>query len=271
MKTARPGPVARRSAPSLFVKFGLPALGIGVGISILGWTNFYVGFGVVTVSFVFLLVDMYAALPASQKGKRSLVFCAGAVVWGVLAYLTFVSAPVATDIISGEGYKEGDNIYGINWRAVYSEVRIAVHNNTDMEYSDLEIYIQTNENINEAGIYSGFNQCAIGPDLNRIDFPHLVTPDKLSVPLFDPGVRPISAPVYRIRCDKLAARSKFEAVFAIIKGGPNPFPTERVKARWAILELTWVGGYRSRSDTVRKCFVADCGNEIPAKIINPFR
>jgi hypothetical protein len=146
-----------------------------------------------------------------------------------------------------------------------------VHDNTDREYSGLEIYIQTNENINQAGIYSRFNQCAIGPDLNRIDFPHLVTPDKLSVPLFDPGVRPISAPVYRIRCDRLTARSKFEAVFAIVKGGPVPPSTERVKARWAILELTWKGGYRSRSNIVRKCFVADCGNEIPEKIVNPFR
>jgi hypothetical protein len=179
-------------------------------------------------------------------------------------WFIFIPAPLNFGLGPGEfTYPDGTDILGIKWKNNFLELHLLLSNDTDIDYSNLDIFVRSNLGIAESGMYKGFNQCISGPAETgvagvTIGFGERENGKLIGVPLF--AKTPSVATVYRLRCEKFTARSRIEIVYALVPTPPN---TSYKNLRWAIFSAKYEGGYRKRVVFDKRCFVPSCGTEIP--------
>lgn len=78
------------------------------------------------------------------------------------------------------------------------------------------------------------------------------------------GDQPISANIYRARCDKIAPKSAINLIFALSK--PNGNDSE---SRWILLSAKYEAGGHKREKLIRECFVTSCNDEMPKSFDEP--
>jgi hypothetical protein len=109
------------------------------------------------------------------------------------------------------------------------------------------------------GIINSFGQCTFDAvsDVKPTEI-HGVDDrgNKITIPIEPiPGLQPIAS-IYRIRCDKLAAKSEIEVVLGLLSfsfGKNNPVGP-RTKSLWALVHLNYEGRGRVRDVTDLKYF-----------------
>jgi hypothetical protein len=158
---------------------------------------------------------------------------------------------------------DGTNIYGIEWKNNYSELSIIITNDTNVNYTDLDIYIRTDMMIAAGGIAPGVNQCFTEGDIPGLSVAgqrftvHGMEGGPLEIPLFNMQVKKSS--IYRIRCARTAAKSRIDAEFAIVAGGFDLNPPPKIQAKWAKVSMDYDASFRHRPRFFKQCFIDDCG------------
>jgi hypothetical protein len=157
-------------------------------------------------------------------------------------------------------------MYGIKWKADYVPVNILMMNESDMDYSNYEVYITTNQSIADVGVDAGRNKC-----MADVKTPHLeIASPTLSFIGEDGKVitRPIAlskqGKFYLIQCDKLGTHSKIDVVLAVIR--EDPF----AKLAWAALSARYVADNRARVYPAEQCFLASCADNPPKSLNDVF-
>jgi hypothetical protein len=136
-------------------------------------------------------------------------------------------------------------------------------NFTNLEYTNLDLLVQSNLKFAEAGIHADFNQCIIGPQTPGTAGFHIggmtLSLGNKPIPLY--AMKPDAASVYRLSCEKLKSGSQIEVVFAVV---PNPINDSEKSLRWTIVSAEYEAGYRKRGPVFKPvCFVSSCETEIP--------
>jgi hypothetical protein len=99
------------------------------------------------------------------------------------------------------------------------------------------------------GTSGSINQCVATPENPYVSiFDATLSSKGTSLPLFREDQQ-FSSSFYRVRCDKIAARSKVEIVLAIIR---------QDKLSWAAGRAGYNAVNRARSSSYGQCFSAPC-------------
>jgi hypothetical protein len=223
---------------SWFLQFGIPVAAVGIGVSIMGWTNFWFGLGVATIAYAFLVFDLLRFLEHRKTWERIIVGISALMLYLFFAWTIFVPTPLDVLLFSTPGnYDENTDIYGIKWKSNFTELGIVIENDTGTNYTDLDAYIRTDVTIATGAISSGgVNQCSLEADLPGLQIAgaqlNIVGTQK-SIPLFLNRLNP--ATIYRLRCPRVASKSRVDARFAVV-GAPG---NNKVQPRWAKLSAEY--------------------------------
>jgi hypothetical protein len=243
----------------------IPALGLAMGVGMIGYQNFWLGCALVTSATLYLLFELLK--PNSQFRLRQKVIGSSvlATIYGVFLWLIFVSAPLTVFISSEDGnYADGADIFGMKWHSNYSKLHMILTNESDFDYTNVDIRVHTTRNIVDAGWSTEFNACIVKADLKNFAGEVIMTDkngNRADVPL-DVSRNRTLAPVYRIHCNSFLAKSTIEIIFAV------PAPKEFLS--WAIVSVAYDGGYRHRTQFVPKCFITQCGNIPDHTPVSPY-
>jgi hypothetical protein len=181
--------------------------------------------------------------------NKLLKICTGvivsAAVYGVILWILFRPPDIRIDLFSKPGnYPEGTDIYGIKWRSNYSELGIALFNDANIDYINLD------------------NQCSLsfalpGPEITDITITPADAKSKApSIPLLTPS----GGSLYRMRCARFASKSRIDARFAITADS-----AQRVEPQWGMLSADYEANFMPRHSFVPRCFKGNC-RQIPEKI-----
>ncbi len=123
-----------------------------------------------------------------------------------------------------ENYPDRSDVYGIEWRPAFSRVQFLLSNPSDKNYDNLDLFILLDRSIVEGRVVSEFNACKFGPanaPPEGLLFGTAEDGQDLTIPV-TPSAAAISfVPLYRLRCERLAARSQILMVLATIEFGPG--------------------------------------------------
>jgi hypothetical protein len=194
----------------------------------------------------------------------------------------WIFAPAAL-MMTGESrlshYPEGAVVAGIKWEARFSEIRLKIANDTDNDYSDLVLRVETDLGINQLRpaydskpAYDSFG-CSVFPDIPPISAPRVVHHwrDEQGIWHEEEGVslpdENVGSWAYRITCSELPHDSKIDFVGALsnqnfnLKIGQSLYLPPR-PARWVRMDATYTFRHE-RTANVIYCF--EMGSN-PAKI-----
>lgn len=142
--------------------------------------------------------------------------------------IVFVHAPLKlTARVSGGYYADHTNIAGIDWNVQFSELRIDLTNNTDIDYESLDLTINPHTPIYSSWV-AGVSQFSNVPETTFILNPlnmnvtgHGVDP-KTAMPFDVPFTSGAFAGGFRMLCKKLPKHSTMQIVVALSNGVPPP-------------------------------------------------
>jgi hypothetical protein len=242
---------------SWFVQFGIPFGAVGIGLSMMGWTNFWLGLAIASIAYGFLAIDLVRFLRHPKKWQRVAAAIVGAGLYIYFLWNVLVPAPLNVLLAAdAANYPVDTDIYGIKWKPHFTELVLVISNDTDTSYTDLDAYIRTDITTQTGALEpGGVNQCSLEaslPGLNIAGAQLTAVETHQSIPLFLNRLTPAS--IYRLRCPRLASKSRVDARFALV--GPA---VGKVQARWAKLSTEYDASYRHRSSFFKQCFVANCG------------
>jgi hypothetical protein len=86
---------------------------VGVGLTMMGLTSFYVGLAISTICYVVLTFAIHVSLPPNG---RAFVGIGAIVLYFIFLNFILIDAPFKVIIMSEEGnYSTGEEVYGIKW------------------------------------------------------------------------------------------------------------------------------------------------------------
>jgi hypothetical protein len=178
-------------------------------------------------------------------------------VFGITLWIILVPAPCAYLFSSRGDYQEGTDVYGVKWKPSYSELGFLLSNDSDTDYTDLNILIGINPGLGfeAGGMAPGINQCALGLELPENMFDLRLTSADKNRPLSIPLLTLTAGTRYRVRCSNFAPRSKIEVRVAVVPERGE----QRIEPQWAALSVDFYASYRHRHWFLPQCFKSDCG------------
>jgi hypothetical protein len=218
-------PENRTNPREWILRWGLPAAAVGVGMALMGLVSFWWGLIILLLGCCVLAVDCARQMHGASRvlGLLALfVFIAG------VCWYAFRPNPLLIDaIVAGAGYEPDTKLAGISWGPNIGDLRVDIRNETDRDYDDLDIQIDTSPfYIMQLAELTGkpiqSHPDAIAPPM-YITLKENGTGRTVIVPA-DPG-KHMPWPKYRVRCDKLARKTTLQLVLAIAlfnswKNGP---------------------------------------------------
>jgi hypothetical protein len=252
---------------SWLISFGVPTSLVAAGLGMLGFINFWRGFIVMSVGFGLASILLWwLVISARQRNaKYHAVFAAAVPVllYAAVVWLVLVPAPLDVGIALPPGnYQEGRDVAGLKWRSDYSPMIVVVRNETGLEYTNLDIWVRTSEDIAGVGIASGIAHCAAQAAIPgmMIASPSISTTDKegktTTVPL-----TLTNGTFYRVQCDRLGPMSGMDLTIAAVvnprvaKGSKESSPPT-----WGALSADYEAAGRRRSEFFSECLQLRCGH-----------
>jgi hypothetical protein len=256
------------AAQSAIVRLSIPSLVFGLGFTMIQ-RNFWAGIALMTVAIPLFWWMIFRVFRTEERYQRLSGVLITSALYLLILWILLVPAPLDVLLFAEPGnYPEGTNIYGIEWKPNFSELGIVLTNDTDIDYTNLDVYLRTDLMIANGGVAPGTNQCSIEADLPGVSIAdaRLTATDekgnKFSLPVFDRS-RPIIATDYRMRCARFAGKSKIDSRFSIV--GKDLFSGSHIQPKWGKLSADYDASFRHRSRFFKQCFVANCG-EMDEKI-----
>ena len=172
------------------------------------------------------------------------------IVYVVIIWLAFVPAPLIVLVQPSDGnYLTDSEHLGIKWKSEYYPVNLVLTNETKNDFEKFYLYIQVSKPMAEVGVGKSINTCVPSIVTPKVHFSlSQITANGTTIPLFGEGSDKTSSPYYKIRCDKVAANSNVEFVFAVLSGKPE----------WATIQATFFAAGRDRVQVLPKCFSGSC-------------
>ena len=205
---------------------------------------------------VWWLGDWYFFSKKLAFGRQLLGYFLPAILFLGTTWVATRPAPLDVNFFSVPGsYVDGTTLNGIKWKPEFSRFEVKISNDTSMEYTDFVAFLRTDLLFYESGIQTNtINHCvtAYGRPDTIIAYPTLTTENGKTLAL-DSGT--VVSTYYTIKCDRLAPNSSVDFTFAVA-----PERMTLANPEWAVMHFDYVGGYRSRSDTPKKCFATCMGD-----------
>lgn len=241
------------------VQLGLPGLGIGVGMTMTGYINFWAGMGLAGACT--LLFAIHWRRISKQQPKHIRLFgyaipCAFAV---YLIYMTM--RPIHADIsLSAEElpYQAGSVVAGIKWQDSDHEMRVFLSNGSNESYANINVLIRTDAMIRQIGWLSKLTQCAAEPTLGPIQIASgsmtMISEDgkKVRVPLSEPQ----AGNMFKVLCDKVLPEETLQIIIAA--SAPIGAQSSSTNPKWITAEANFDAFGRSRTLRTSKCFDKAC-------------
>jgi len=158
---------ARSRAAKYAVKIGLPLVLIGIGISLFFTPNFWTGVIIFCIGIWLATRDIARQPFVRRLKRRDKIFLRIAYVAAVLAFAWWLFRPVQVELQASSNvptYGEGTDVSGIHWTKEYSDLRLSVRNNSDLDYDNLDIAVTTDETFVDLRQTSGLASCTIAPE-----------------------------------------------------------------------------------------------------------
>lgn len=249
-------PATAKGVRHWIFELGAPALLLAIGFGMTGYTNFWLGFVVMTLAVGYIIYDFLAIHVERPKVFRLTGAGITVAVYAAVLWFVFVPAPLVPLITTPQGnFPEGEDIQGIQWKASYWPVQIRISNDTDLNYDGFDSYVRTNLDIAHVAIRGYINQCVASVEnpYFEVAFPTNAVKDPSGkttvVPLFQPQDQQTISTFYRIRCDKIAPHSSIDVIVAVASATPPD---------WAALSAQYVAANRKRNPFSAQCFVSAC-------------
>lgn len=175
---------AKERAVKYATKIGLPLVLIAIGISLFFTPNFWTGVIVFCIGIWLATRDIAKQPFVRRLKRRDKILLRIAYVVAVVLFAWWLFRPVQVELQASSSvpaYGEGTDMNGIRWTKEYSELRLSVRNNSDIDYDNLDIAIGTDETFIDLRQTSGLASCTIAPEGE----PYFVTSQRMN------GVMPI--------------------------------------------------------------------------------
>jgi hypothetical protein len=243
----------QESVREWIVALGLPALGVAMGLGVMGYANYWGGVILVYIAVGFLIADLWwVRFPALVRSIGTLVGI------GCLVFFTtqvFAPAPlkVQVNVYSTAGYLP--NQAGIRWNPQFGDLRIEISNPTERDYDNIDLTF-------EAGDLGGavimqMRQLSALPGVNLLaDTASEPQPfkaawlmgwshhRKIKIPLISTEQQPTRR--YRILCAKLPRKAIINLIgsIAILNSSRNGILPKQLFAKFhQPSDMRIVGGY----------------------------
>ena len=227
------------------IRMGVP-LGIsGIGVGLMTAAHFYLGIFLLYLGLLLIAVDVAYEkffLNWSSKVKIFSGVCYVLVISAVSYLWIFTSAPLSVFASSRvDVYGAGTELHGIKWLPRYSELTVEIINDSSVDYDNFDADISTDLVINHLVQTGGLGDCKIegihgsiepshwqhmenGQPVGPIDDPRW---EYQTVP-FDKNDNPVvpfsgADWTYRIRCDKIPAKSHLSLLGALVIVDPRVY------------------------------------------------
>jgi hypothetical protein len=232
------------------------AIVLAIGFAMTGYVNFYLGIVILTIGVTLVCVNVwFKTKTRSTYSRIAILFLIAGAYVGSLWFFMFVAAPLDVLMTTVDAnYEAASTVLGLTWKSEYWPVNIRIDNDTDYIYSGYDAYIRTNLGIAKIVLRPSINNCVA-----TFEDPHLQTFSAYSkifkngtyitVPMFEQG-DPVVSTFYRIRCDKLAAKSSVQILLAVVGGQPT----------WAAMSSHYDAVERNRVSFNRQCFKEPCAD-----------
>jgi hypothetical protein len=207
----------RTAARSPTIELGIPALLYGQSLALIPFA-FWIGILGMSLSALWLgwLLFRFYTGKVPRWSAAIVTMAAHA----VILWIFFKPPPMRVDLLpSLANYPDGTDVYGITWKSNYSELSVALFNDADIDYINVDVRIQTNLGFEKGVIVPGVNQCSLGFDMDipghRLSDARLTPVNPKDQEVFLPFLTPFGGSLYRLRCARFASKSRIDAVFAI--------------------------------------------------------
>jgi hypothetical protein len=257
------------SIQTVLMNLGVPGIGLGVGLALVTF-KFWLAMAFMVGAIILFWWMLLRTFSETQKWQRRGGVFVSLIAGVIIVWAIWVPNSIGVLLVSEPGdYPLDRDIYGIKWKANYSELTLMLDNMSATDLTNVDTYVRTDLMIANVGIAPSINACT-----SQAWFPAEMTTPKLigkdaagnrvSIPALEKN-RPITSSIYRIRCDRLLARSSIEIKFAVMQG---LFVADKKQPRWAKLWYSLVAGYRPVDGSSAKCFIGEnqCP-DMPAKLI----
>jgi hypothetical protein len=235
------------------VAWGIWPLIFAVGFAMTGFLNFWWGIVLMGLAALAMAFDIWRNHNAWSRNNKITCILLIAAGYLILLWFAFVAAPLDVLINIPDGnYPTNQDVLGIKWKASYYPVNIVLGNETDADFNGFDSYVRTNNQIFRVGIRHSINQCVASLEnpymvMANASISHEENGQIVSVPIFQDDQESVST-FYRIRCDKIAAKSRVEIVLASTSGKPL----------WTAIKSTYSAAGRSRDRFNSQCFTKAC-------------
>lgn len=276
----------RRSPRPKVVDYTIVRLGgslgvAGVGAGLMSANHFTIGLMVLYIGLVLFAVDIAYEEFFRRLGlfKRILGGCVYIIAIAVVsASWIFYPAPLqlaATSQVAA--YGPGSKIDGIEWETRYSSLNVNLSNPSPVDYENFDAEVSTDLVIAEMKQISGLGGCSIAGVHPFVPAPHwqMMEGNTPVGPVDNPSVHYAMVPsgpdgnpivpvaggadwTYRIRCDRIPAKSHIEFSAALeVVNNPKDKPKELFgsprAASWITLRSNFQTSGRKRSKLFSRC------------------
>ena len=241
---------------------GIPALVFAVCMTMTGYSNFTAGIIGSGAAALWFLIDWWLLSRSLPIYRRALGMLLGLAGLATVAYIGLLDAPIVVSWrLVPNSYPVGTKIAGVSWADNLTAMQTYISNETDNDYSNIDISIRTDLTILGLDAKSPFSSCTVKMD-GPIKAAELYGVDEngknitIPVPMNEPGSM---GSVFRIRCDKLVAGREIElttALAAVSLRNTEPVSPIKTKPAWAKMTVQYEGRGRTRKPPqYYKCFV----------------
>jgi hypothetical protein len=262
LRTGKPSQTGS-ATQSAIIGLGIPGVLFGQGLALMPF-SFRACILFLSIA-VLLACGVLVQIFHGQPKKISAGVISGLAVLGVTLWIILVPAPVRGVLFSNPGnYTEGTDVYGVKWKAKFSELGIVLSNDGDKDYTNLDILLRVGPDLGfeTGGIAPGINQCSFGVERPEGWLDLRISSTDKNKPWSAPLLAPTSGSLYRIRCPTLVSNSKIEARIAIVSRND-----QHVEPQWVAMSVDFEASFRHRHWFFPQCFKGSCG-EIPETIFD---
>jgi hypothetical protein len=191
---------------------GLISLLLAVA-AMLALPDYFVWFVVLIYAVIVIwALDLFFEVPTGRLARGGVIIATlAALGWFTFAFV-LAKIPVVLMASSRDvTYAPGTKLGGIYWIPEYSEMRTVIGNETDNDYSDIDLAILPDEPIAEIDQISNVPNVSVSPLTPFLENPQLQTTSGVGLPMNLIA----STGGYRLRCDELPSHASIELVVAI--------------------------------------------------------
>ncbi len=233
------------------IKLGVPTLAITLGFGMISHLNFWFGIGLATLGGASLALDAWRRTVGKTLMLRVGITCLPLVGYAAMLPFVFIVAPLDVLMLTFPAgtYVEGADINGITWKSSFAPLKIAVRNETSLDYTNVDMYVRTNLAIDQIGLASGVSRCVATATIAGATISNF----------------------YRVQCDKIAPSSRIDIALALVGRDTSHQLDSRTSPAWAALSAEYDAANRRRTRFFSRCFLISCGSYLPPSLDDVLR